>query len=204
MEATTPEKHAGGRPLKFGNVKELEKQIDAYFKHCELEEDTRVFAHGETFEWKEKDGTPETRCKECRGTILDQFRLPTRGCILKKGHLKEKIIPTITGLALHLGCDIDTIKNYEHRDEFFGPIKSAYLRVAREHEEELHRDNVPAAKTIFALSNFGWKNPQHIDQTLRMTKHPAQELAEAFMKGVSSLPDDIDPQPQPETAGNAE
>ena len=35
-----------GRPLKFESVEELEKRIEAYFKECDREEDTRVFKHG--------------------------------------------------------------------------------------------------------------------------------------------------------------
>src|SRR4051812_45859620 len=34
-----------GRPLKFDNPKHLRKRIEAYFKECDREEDTRVFSH---------------------------------------------------------------------------------------------------------------------------------------------------------------
>ena len=179
------EKHPGGRPLKFQSVDELQTKIDAYFAECDREEDTRVYKHGDTFDWIEeaKDGThiPVVRCKECRGRILDDYRLPSRGCILVKGERKERTTPTITGLALALGCDKETIREYRERDQFSAPIKNAYLRVEREHELNLHDARVPPAKTIFALSNFGWKNPQHIDQTISVNSDGAAELASRLM-----------------------
>lgn len=174
----------GGRPLKFKSAEELEKKIQAYFAECDRVEDTRVFKHGEPFEWKNPKGDIEYRCKECRGEILDKFHLPTRGCMLESGELKEKTRPTISGLALALGCDIETIREYrdeEGREEFSASIKGAYLRVMREHEMNLHDDRVQPAKTIFALSNFGWKNPQHIEQQVTMKKDGAAELSKALL-----------------------
>ena len=181
MEASTVEKHPGGRPLKFQSVEELQQQIDAYFAECEREEDTRVFRHGEKFQWTDKETGQHERCLECRGRILDEFKLPTRGCILVRGELKEETKATITGLALALGCDKETIRDYRERDGFSAPIKSAYLRVEQEHELNLHDARVPPAKTIFALSNFGWKNPQHIDQTVTVNSDGAAELASRLM-----------------------
>lgn len=45
--------------------------------------------------------------------------------------------PTITGLALHLDCDVETIKNYTEKDEFSRPTKKAYLRVQNSYEKRL-------------------------------------------------------------------
>jgi hypothetical protein len=171
------QKHPGGRPLKFQSVKELESAIDAYFAECEREEDSRVYKHGEQFPWPNQKGDLEERCKDCRRTILDEYALPTRGCILVSGEFKERTRPTITGLSLALDCDKETIREYRERDEFSAPIKRAYLRVEQEHEFNLHDARVPPVKTIFALSNFGWKNPQHIDQTLTVKGDSAAALA---------------------------
>jgi len=73
--------------------------------------------------------------------------------------------PTITGLALHLDCDLDTIKNYTERDEFFGPLKKAYLRVQNGYEKRMHEGAPTGA--IFALKNFGWKDKTEVDQNLK-------------------------------------
>jgi len=71
--------------------------------------------------------------------------------------------PTISWLALFLECDIDTIKAYKGKDEFFRTIKEAYLRVQKVYEERLHGHN--ATWAIFALKNFDWKDKQETDLT---------------------------------------
>lgn len=167
------ERHAGGRPPKWTDPIELAAQIDAYFAECYLEEDTRVFRHGETFPWTDKDGKASVRCKECKRDIHDEYGFPSRGCILVSGRLKERIVPTVTGLCVHLGCHKETLKDYSTRDMFSDPINKAYMLIEQEYEQELHRDKVPPAKTIFGLSNFGWKNPQHIDHTSKGERLPS-------------------------------
>ena len=99
-----------------------------------------------------------------------------------KGELKKQVPYTITGLARALECDKETIRDYRERDEFSAPIKEAYLRVEQRHELNLHRDEVQPAKTIFALSNFGWKNPQHIEQKLTVEKDGAAALASSLLE----------------------
>jgi len=69
--------------------------------------------------------------------------------------------PTITGLALHLDCDIDTIKAYEGRAEFVRPMKNAYLRVQKGYEDRMHGPQPTGA--IFALKNFGWADKQQVE-----------------------------------------
>lgn len=63
---------------------------------------------------------------------------------------------TITGIALALNCDRETLTNYTKRDEFFDTIKIAKLRVENYLEKCLYR---PAGVTglIFNLKvNFHW------------------------------------------------
>lgn len=72
--------------------------------------------------------------------------------------------PTITGLALHLDCEIETIKNYQERDEFSAPTKRAYLRVQNGYEKRMHEGAPTGA--IFALKNFGWKDKTEVDQNM--------------------------------------
>lgn len=152
-----------GRPLKFDDPNLLKQRIEDYFEWCELVEDTRVFQHGEIFEWT-KEGKVETRCKECRGKIYDEYDLPTQGCILVSGKVKRAEPPTITGLAIWLDCDKETIKNYGEREAFSGPIKNAYLRVQKALELKLHDEDTPPAKVIFGLTNFdGWQNKHFTD-----------------------------------------
>src|SRR5439155_9847238 len=99
----TPEKHAGGRPLKFDNVAELEKRIEAYFKECDREEDSRIFKHGK--EVLEKIPTIEKGKRVLKKRIVCSVcrqELWSRGCMLVSGALKLKKPYTVTGLAVWL------------------------------------------------------------------------------------------------------
>lgn len=178
-----------GRPLKFQSVEELTTKIDTYFTECDREEDTRMFRHGDTFEWPsdKEGGGMVTRCKDCRRLMLDEYGFPSHGCTLVSGEDKRRIVPTITGLALWLDCDKETIREYRGRDDFSAPIKNAYLRIEREHELNLHDGRVPPAKTIFALSNFGWKNPQHIDHNLNVSRDGAADLAAGLLGAQNAV-----------------
>ncbi len=71
--------------------------------------------------------------------------------------------PTITWLALHLWCDIETIKNYKQKDDFSRPIKEAYLKVQQSYDERLSWTTPTWA--IFALKNFDWKDKTETDHT---------------------------------------
>lgn len=64
-------------------------------------------------------------------------------------------VPTITGLALHLGfCDRSSFYDYEKNKEFSYTIKRARFFIEQHYEELLQSGNVTGA--IFALKNFGW------------------------------------------------
>lgn len=77
---------------------------------------------------------------------------------------------TVTGLALHLGCDRDTIWNYSRKDpkdskspvdpEVFRLMKIARLRVENGYEIDLKKSG--RTGTIFALKNFGWKDESQV------------------------------------------
>jgi len=80
---------------------------------------------------------------------------------------------TICGLALWLDVDRETLTNYEKRDEFFGTVKKAKLRVEQQLEEKLHGNCVTGL--IFNLkNNFGWKDRSEQDVNLNVS--PADEL----------------------------
>lgn len=72
---------------------------------------------------------------------------------------------TITGLAVHLGCDRDTLLNYEQKEEFFGTIKDAKVKIHAYAEEYLFSGK-SATGAIFNLkNNWGWKDKQEVDHT---------------------------------------
>jgi hypothetical protein len=82
--------------------------------------------------------------------------------------------PTLSGLAVELGIDRQTLYNYAERDEFFDIIKKARERVEAKYEERLIWDNSPTG-VIFALKNMGWKDKTETDMTVKADK-PIQFL----------------------------
>ena len=64
-------------------------------------------------------------------------------------------VPTITGLALHLGfCSRQSFYDYESRPEHSYTIKKARTFIEKHYEELLQVGNTTGA--IFALKNMGW------------------------------------------------
>lgn len=79
---------------------------------------------------------------------------------------------TVTGLALELECDRDTLLNYEtnkqgqHENvskEIIRLIKKAKMLVHNAYEKDLR--NKARSGDIFALKNFGWTDKQELDHT---------------------------------------
>ena len=67
------------------------------------------------------------------------------------------LLPTVTGLALHLGfADKTTLYEYRDRDGFSYLIKRALTIIEQYHEEAMDGNNV--AGRIFVLKNMGWKD----------------------------------------------
>ncbi|GAF82824.1 unnamed protein product, partial [marine sediment metagenome] len=76
----------------------------------------------------------------------------------------DEIPYTITGLALALDCDRQTLLNYEQKEEFFGTIKKAKLRVENYLETKALKGDIVPVMTIFNLkNNFGWKDKNELD-----------------------------------------
>lgn len=70
---------------------------------------------------------------------------------------------TITGLAMALDVDRDTLLNYEDRPEFFGTIKRAKTRIEWGYELTLRERG--SSGDIFGLKNFGWTDKSEQDIT---------------------------------------
>lgn len=75
---------------------------------------------------------------------------------------------TLSGLALFLGIDRQTLYNYRERDEFFDIIKESVNRVEAKYEERLIYENAPTG-VIFALKNMGWKDKSEVEQSGGLT-----------------------------------
>lgn len=79
---------------------------------------------------------------------------------------QEKEPYTITGLALWLDTNRETLLNYEERPEFFDTIKRAKLKCENWVEKGLLKNQVNATAGIFNLkNNYGWKDKTETDIT---------------------------------------
>jgi hypothetical protein len=70
---------------------------------------------------------------------------------------------TITGLALALGTDRQTLINYESKDDYFDTIKKAKTMVEHSYELSLRKNG--RTGDIFALKNFNWKDKSESEVT---------------------------------------
>ena len=71
--------------------------------------------------------------------------------------LENEAMPTVNGLALHLGFNSrQSLLNYEGKPEFMDVVKKARTRLELAWEQKLAGPN--AAGTIFWLKNQGWSD----------------------------------------------
>ena len=74
---------------------------------------------------------------------------------------KDKDLPTITGLAVHLDTNRQTLQNYKERPEFFDSIKRAVERCEKALTEGALRNKLNSAVSIFVMKNcYGYKDKQ--------------------------------------------
>lgn len=74
--------------------------------------------------------------------------------------------PTITGLALALGTNRETLCNYEEKDEFLDTIKEAKGKCEQWVEENAMLGKANATFSIFNLkNNYNWKDKTETDLT---------------------------------------
>lgn len=76
---------------------------------------------------------------------------------------------TITGLALALDTDRQTLINYQNREEYFDTIKKAKTRVELSYEKSLRKNG--RTGDIFALKNFGWTDKQEIESNVSVNSY---------------------------------
>ena len=71
---------------------------------------------------------------------------------------------TVSGLAVALDTNRQTLINYEGKDEFVDTIKNAKAKIEAYNEEMLYNKNIPTVGVIFNLkNNYGWKDKQEIE-----------------------------------------
>ncbi|MCJ1699940.1 DNA-packaging protein [Rathayibacter festucae] len=162
-DSIQPEKHAGGRPLKFASIQKLDQAVRAYFDSCDPHVEQRLV-----------DGGVNQKGE----TIW-----------LRRGVLTEQQPYTVSGLARAIQVDRDTLVNYRNRDEFFGSVQAAYDRCHEYAESQLYGRSATGA--AFSLkNNWGWKDRQEIDHTTK--DQPMPLLAGIAPTTLTVLDDDED------------
>jgi hypothetical protein len=73
---------------------------------------------------------------------------------------------TITGLAVALDCDRETLLNYEHKEEYFGTIRKAKLIIQNFAEESLWQPKIASGIMFNLKNNYGWVDKQEIVQDI--------------------------------------
>jgi len=71
---------------------------------------------------------------------------------------KKKEPYTITGLALALDTNRQTLINYGAREAYADIVAQAKLRCENYAEKILYSPHIKATGAIFALKNYGWKD----------------------------------------------
>ena len=118
-----------GRPPKYTSPDEMQRLIDLYFLACK----SRMLEDGARY--------LEDLSEDDLSIVNDV----------------EGSIPTVSGLAYHLGMSTEALRNYEDKDEFLATVKKAKQRVEVFLENRLHAGQPTGA--IFNLkNNFGWKD----------------------------------------------
>lgn len=144
------DKHAGGRPLKFQSVKEVQKKIDVYFASCDphMEEIT---------EWLDaRDGKGQLKKDEHGLNYLVE--------VTHKVMTKQQPY-LITGLALALDTSRETLLDYEDRPEFSDTIKAAKDKCQWYTEHNLNTAS-NATGSIFSLkNNYGWREKTELENS---------------------------------------
>ena len=103
---------------------------------------------------------------------------------------------TVTGLALALECDRDTLLNYEQNNQgqhsavpadVIRLIKKGKMMVHNAYELDLRKKG--RSGDIFALKNFGWRDQQHTDVTTGGEK--VSGLSPALAAVISKAEEDL-------------
>jgi hypothetical protein len=104
--------------------------------------------------------TPE----QFEAKVADYFDNPPTKPMRFGNDVIEVPVPTITGLALHLGFESrQSFYDYESKAGFTYTVKKARAKIEKHYEELLQTGG--GAGAIFALKNFGWKDKTETDLT---------------------------------------
>jgi hypothetical protein len=160
-------KHAGGRPLIFKTVEELQEKIQAYFDDCKPHPEEHI-----VYRWKKKIEMKRMRDVEKGGMIMKEVEvddLSQRPDEETQWHITQPKVMTVSALAVWLGTSRETLIDYgsgkydekaldaDTRLKFSDTIKEAKDLIESQWEERLVGSNVTGV--IFNLkNNYKWQD----------------------------------------------
>lgn len=98
---------------------------------------------------------------------------------------------TMSGLALALGVDRQTLLNYGQKDEFFGTVQRARLRVEHNLEERMNDKETFTPGLIFNLkNNFGYVDKIENEHSMKELPKPIISLPQPDQEGSDDGQDD--------------
>lgn len=146
--------HAGWRPLKFENPKELENLLNDYFDSITIDEPRTHSVFDKT--WIDKDWNEYSIFK----TVPTLNNLWEQ--IIDKTYIS---IPSILWMCEYLDIHRSTLIEYEIKKEFSNTIKKAKQRIEQYNSDELFRDKNVTGIIFNLKNNFWWVDKQEIDNT---------------------------------------
>ena len=157
-----PDKHPGGRPLKFKTVEILQQKIDEYFGNCDPH---------------------EAEHKVVRNGVDGRQYFATEKVIT------DQVPYTITGLALALDTSRKVLRDYESgkyddpersdelNSQFSNTITRAKVRVEQFAEQMLYQKSAATGAIFNLKNNYGW-----VDESTVLDK-TAKEVLDDLDKG---------------------
>jgi hypothetical protein len=135
------DKHAGGRPLKYETVEELDRAIQNYFAQCDPHETKMLVETG----------------RDSKGNMLHDAR----------NVLTEQKPYTVSGLARALGISRTTLLAYKERTGFLDSIQGAIDRCEEYAESMLYSPYSNGAKFNLTNNYDDWSDKKEVDHTTK-------------------------------------
>ena len=182
------EKHAGGRPLLFETVEELQEKIQAYFDDCSPHPEERV-----VYKWKQKDVERRVRDDKTGKMVTKTFKeddYSQRPDEEMQWHITEQKVMTVSSIAVFLNTSRLTLINYSEKPEFINTIKEAKDIIEASWEKRLEGSNVTGV--IFNLkNNWKWqdKTEQEITNPDGSLTNPYAQLSEDELRALAEAKD---------------
>lgn len=103
-------------------------------------------------------------------------------------------------LAIYLGMNPSSLRDYRHKDAFTQTIKNAKNIIENYYEKALQENRNPAGICFILKNGFGWRDVQEVQVQERDPMGPAPDAAALAQRYAASLPADLGDYEDGETA----